>query len=176
MNILEFAAATFSPQLPDGRFVFRPWGARGPCYLLSARQRTVRGGMQLAFYALAAAALFFVPIVTAAMNNLIVFAVVFMLSNYVLYWLFSIGLPKIENPSPMTAEQRRTVMTAYSKSLGRPVLWVLLTISCLFVLAGGAIAVLTDEWWVGLLSMGFFGTCAAMFAWQLLLVAKKSKT
>ena len=132
--------------------------------------------MQLAFYALAAAALFFVPIVTAAMNNLIVFAVVFMLSNYVLYWLFSIGLPKIENPSPMTAEQRRTVMTAYSKSLGRPVLWVLLTISCLFVLAGGAIAVLTDEWWVGLLSMGFFGTCAAMFAWQLLLVAKKSKT
>ena len=176
MNILEFAAATFSPQLPDGRFVFRPWGARGPCYLLSARQRTVRGGMQLAFYALAAAALFFVPIVTAAMNNLIVFAVVFMLSNYVLYWLFSIGLPKIENPPPMTAEQRRTVMTAYSKSLGRPVLWVLLTISCLFVLAGGAIAVLTDEWWVGLLSMGFFGTCAAMFAWQLLLVAKKSKT
>lgn len=176
MNILEFAAATFSPQLPDGRFVFRPWGARGPCYLLSARQRTVRGGMQLAFYALAAAALFFVPIVTAAMNNLIVFAVAFMLSNYVLYWLFSIGLPKIENPSPMTAEQRRTVMTAYSKSLGRPVLWVLLTISCLFVLAGGAIAVLTDEWWVGLLSMGFFGTCAAMFAWQLLLVAKKSKT
>lgn len=176
MNILEFAAATFSPQLPDGRFVFRPWGARGPCYLLSARQRTVRGGMQLAFYALAAAALFFVPIVTAAMNNLIVFAVVFMLSNYVLYWLFSIGLPKIENPSPMTAEQRRTVMTAYSRSLGRPVLWVFLTISCLFVLAGGAIAVLTDEWWVGLLAMGFFGTCAAMFAWQLLLVAKKSKT
>jgi len=176
MNILEFAAATFSPQLPDGRFVFRPWGARGPCYLLSARQRTVRGGMQLAFYALAAAALFFVPIVTAAMNNLIVFGVVFMLSNYVLYGLFSIGLPKIENPPPMTPEQRRTLMTAYSKSLGRPVLWVFLTISCLFVLAGGAIAVLTDEWWVGLLSMGFFATCAAMFAWQLLLVAKKSKT
>lgn len=176
MNILEFAAATFSPQLPDGRFVFRPWGARGPCYLLSARQRTVRGGMQLAFYALAAAGLFYEPVVTAAMNNLIVFAVAFVLTNYALYWLFSIGLPKIENPPPMTAEQRRTVMTAYSKSLGRPVLWVLLTISCLFMLAGGAIAVLTDEWWVGLLSMGFFGTCAAMFAWQLLLVAKKSKT
>lgn len=176
MNILEFAASTFSPQLPDGRFVFRPWGPRGPCYLLSARQRTVRGAMQLALYALATAALFFVPIVTAAMNNLIVFAVVFMLSNYALYWLFSIGLQKIDNPPPMTAEQRRTVMTAYSKSLGRPVLWVFLTISCLFVLAGGAIAVLTDEWWVGLLVMGFFGTCGAMFAWQLLLVAKKSKT
>lgn len=176
MNILEFAAATFSPQLPDGRFVFRPWGPRGPCYLLSARQRAVRGGMQLALYALAAAALFFVPVVTAAMNNLIVFAVVFMLSNYALYWLFSIGLPKIDNPPPMTPEQRRTVMTAYSKSLGRPVLWIFLTISCFFVLVGGAMAVLIDEWLVGLLVMGFFGTCAAMFAWQLLLVAKKSKT
>lgn len=176
MNILEFAAATFSPQLPDGRFVFRPWGPRGPCYLLSARQRAVRGGMQLALYALAAAALFFVPVVTAAMNNLIVFAVVFILSNYALYWLFSIGLPKIDNPPPMTPEQRRTVMTAYSKSLGRPVLWIFLTISCFFVLVGGAMAVLIDERLVGLLIMGFFGTCAAMFAWQLLLVAKKSKT
>ena len=131
--------------------------------------------MQLALYALAAAALFFVPVVTAAMNNLIVFAVVFMLSNYALYWLFSIGLPKIDNPPPMTPEQRRTVMTAYSKSLGRPVLWIFLTISCFFVLVGGAMAVLIDEWLVGLLVMGFFGTCSAMFAWQLLLVAKKSK-
>ena len=114
MNILEFAAATFSPQLPDGRFVFRPWGPRGPCYLLSARQRAVRGGMQLALYALAAAALFFVPVVTAAMNNLIVFAVVFMLSNYALYWLFSIGLPKIDNPPPMTPEQRREYIAVQS--------------------------------------------------------------
>ena len=176
MNILEFSAATFSSQLPDGRFVFRPWGARGPCYLLSARQRTVRGGIQFAFYALAAAGLFYEPAITFAMNNLIVVAVAFIVSNYALYWLFSIGLPKIENPPPMTPEQRRTVLTAYSRSLGRPVLWVFLTISCLFVLAGGAVAVLIDEWLVGLLAMGLFGTFAAMFAWQLLLVAKKSKT
>ena len=54
--------------------------------------------------------------------------------------------------------------------------WIFLTISCFFVLVGGAMAVLIDEWLVGLLIMGFFGTCAAMFAWQLLLVAKKSKT
>lgn len=170
MNILEFAAATFSPQLPDGRFVFRPWGPRGPCYLLSARQRTVRGGMQLALYALTTAALFFVPIVTAAMNNLIVFAVAFMLSNYVLYWLFSIGLPKIENPPPMTAEQRRTVMTAYSRSLGRPVLWVFLILSGLFVLTGwrrhGCVDRPMGDWpdKHGTLRHGCSNVCVATFA------------
>ena len=93
MTPVEFAARTFSPQLPDGRFVFRPWGPRGPCYLLSAQQRTARAWIQLAYYGLALAGLWCVPAVTATTRNLGACAVTFALINYLLFWLFSIGLP-----------------------------------------------------------------------------------
>lgn len=173
MTILEFVARTFSIQLPDGRYIFRPWGARGPCYLLSARQRAARAWCQLAFYGVAFGALWFAPESTAATSNLVIFIVAFALLNYVLYWLFSIGLPKTEKPPRPTPEQRRAAMAAHSRSVGRPVLWVFLIISCLFVLAGGVMAVFLDEWATGLLSVFFFGTCAAIFMWQLSLIGRR---
>jgi hypothetical protein len=176
MTVLEFVARIFSPQLPDGRLIFRPWGASGPCYLLSAQQRAARAWIQLAFYGLALAALWFVPVITVTTANLVAFAVAFALLNYVLFWLFSIGLPKTEKPLRPTLEQRRIAMAAHSRSVGRPVLWVFLIVSCLFVFAGGAIALFLDEWLVGLLCLVFFGICAATFTWQLLLVARGSDT
>jgi hypothetical protein len=176
MTVLEFVARTFSIQLPDGRYVFRPWGARGPCYLLSARQRAARAWCQLALYGLALGALWFLPVVTAATSNLVIFGVAFTLLNYVLYWLFSIGLPETEKPPRPTPEQRRTAMAAHSRSVGRPVLWVFLIISCLFVFTGGAMALFLDEWATGLLCVFFFGACAATFTWQLSLIGRKSDT
>lgn len=173
MTLLEFVARTFSPQLPDGRFIFRPWGPGGPCYLLSAQQRAARAWLQLAFYCLALAALWFVPAVTARIQGLVTFAVAFTLMNYVLFWLFSIGLPKTDKPPRPTPEQRCTAMAAHSRAVGRPVLWVLLSISSLFVLAGGAIVLFdAEERVTGLLCLAFFGVCAATFAWQLTLVGR----
>jgi hypothetical protein len=172
MTILEFVARTFSPQLPDGRYIFRPWGASGPCYLLSAQQRASRAWIQLAFYGLALSALWFIPLITVTMPNLVTFAVAFASFNYVLFWLFSIGLPKTEKPLRPTPMQRRIAMAVHSQSIGRPVLWIFLIISCLFVFAGGAMALVFDEWITGLLCVFFFGACAATFTWQLFLVAE----
>lgn len=176
MTVLEFVARTFSSQLSDGRFIFRPWGASGPCFLLSAQQRAVRAWIQLAFYGLALASLWLPPLVTVTTANLVAFAVAFVLFNYVLFWLFCIGLPETEKPLPPTLAQRRTAMAAHSRSVGRPVLWIFLIICCLFVFAGGVCALFLDEWLIGLLCVVFFGACGATFTWQLLLVAGRRDT
>lgn len=176
MKVLEFVARTFSPQLPDGRYIFRPWGAWGPCYLLSAGQRTARAWCQLGFYAVALAALWSYPPITVQTSNLVIFAVAFALFNYVLFWFFSIGLSVTEKPLRPTAEQRRTAMAAHSRSIGRPVLWVFLIISCLFAFAGGAIALLLDERATGMLCLFFFSACTATLAWQISLVGPSSGT
>jgi hypothetical protein len=172
MTVLELVARTFSIQLQDGRLIFRPWGARGPCYLLSKRQRAIRAWLQLAFYALALAALLFLPSVTATTAGLVSFAVTFALLNYVLFWLFSIGLPKTDKPPPQTPEQRRTAMAAHSRALGRPLLWVLAGVSWLFAIVGVAMVMLLEKWATGLLVLVFFGACASLFTWQLWLVRR----
>lgn len=170
MTLLELVARTFSPQLPDGRFVFRPWGPSGPCYLLSAQQRAARAKFQLVFYGLAIAAISFAPAGIATTRNLVACAVAFALCNYVLYWLFSIGLPKTDKPLRPSREQRRVAMAEHSRALGRPLLWTLLVLSCVFVIAGGAMALLFDKWLAGLLGLAIFGASAALFAWQLSLI------
>lgn len=174
MTVLEIVARTFSVQLPDGRLIFRPWGARGPCYLLTPQQRTVRAWIQLAFYVLALAPILFAQGITSSAPSLITFVVAFTLLNYVLFWLFSIGLTKTEKPPAPIPEQRRTAIAAHSRSLGRPLLWVLAIASWLFTLAGGIMVLLLREWATGLLAFVFFGACASLFTWQLWLIRKSS--
>lgn len=175
MTALEIVARTFSVELPDGRFIFRPWGARGPCYLLSQQQRTVRAWIQLAFYLMAVATFSFAPGNTTSTSHLVTFFVTFLLVNYVLYWLFSIGLPRTPPPPALSPEQRRTALASYSRALGRPLLWVFATGSWLFAAAGGAMALLSGEWATGLLILGFFGACAATFTWQLWLIRRATQ-
>jgi len=172
MIVLELVARTFSFQLQDGRFIFRPWGARGPCYLLSPQQRAVRAWVQLAFYGLAIATLWFFPGITIRATGLFAFAVAFALLNYALFWLFSIGLPKTDKPPTPTPERRRTAMAAHSRALGRPLLWLLAAASWLFAFVGGAMALLLQQWATGLLILVFFGACAASFSWQLWLLRR----
>jgi hypothetical protein len=175
MTVLEFVACTFSPKLPDGRFVFRPWGPIGPCYLLSPQQRRVRAWFQLTFYGVALAALVLTDLTTST-RGLVVFAATFALLNYVLFWLFSIGLPKTDKPLPLTPQQRRTAMVTHSRALGRPLLSLFVIVSCLFALAGGAMALFLEEWLTGLFCLSFFGVCAALFSWQLWIIRARPAT
>lgn len=174
MNILEIVARTFSFQLPDGRFIFRPWGPIGPCYLLSQQQRTFRAWIQLAFYISALTPLWFVPGITSSASSLATFVIAFTLLNYILFWLFSIGLPKTDKPPALTPGQRRTAMVEHSRALGRPLLWVIAVASWLFALTGGAMVLVGRDWTIGLFVFVFFGACAALFTWQLWLIRKNS--
>jgi hypothetical protein len=171
MSILEFVARTFSPQLPDGRFVFRPWGARGPCYLLTARQRTNRAWVQLAYQILALTVLWPLLGAAGAGQDLVLFAVAYAGLNYVLFGLFSIGLPRTEKPAPASAQQRRAALASHSRALGRPVLWIFVIVAWIFVL-GSVLVIAGGDWLTGLLCMLVFGACAATFTWQLWLIRK----
>ena len=88
MTVLEFVARTFSIQLEDGRFIFRPWGARGPCYLLSQQQREDLAWIQLLFYGSVLSGIWFFPGMLGSTSGLIIFFVTFTLFNYVLFWMF----------------------------------------------------------------------------------------
>lgn len=173
MSVLEFVARTFSPQLPDGRFIFRPWGPIGPCYLLTRQQRNARAWVQLAYYALGLAVLTLTDVALST-STMVVFAVIFTLVNYTLFWLFTVGLPKTDKPLPLTPAQRRAAMTAHPRALGRPFLWVLAAIAWSFTLAGGAMALFLGDWVTGSLCFIFFGMCGAIFTYQLRLARRKS--
>jgi hypothetical protein len=170
MTLLEFVARTFSPRLPDGRLVFRPWGARGPCYLLSDKQRSIRALFQLAFYGLMGSALCANTDIFASASGPLIFFAVFVLLNYALFWIFTIGLPKTDMPLPATSTQRRIALTAHSRALGRPLLWFFAIVSWLFALGGGSMVLFQHEWLAGLLCILFFGASASLFSWQLWLV------
>lgn len=134
----------------------------------------MRAWIQLAYYALG--------LLVLALNDdalststMVVFAVIFLLVNYTLFWLFSVGLPKKDKPLPLTPEQRRTVVTAHSRAMGRPFLWLLAAIAWSFTLAGAAIALFLGDWVTGPLCFIFFGMCAAIFTYQLRLARGKSE-
>jgi hypothetical protein len=110
-------------------------------------------------------------LITASLSGLVIFAVAFVVLNYALYGLFSIGLPTTDKPPELTPVQRRAALSEHSRALGRPLLWLLVIGSWLFAL-GGAMALLLGEWVTGLLALIFFGGCAALFTWQLRLAGK----
>jgi hypothetical protein len=174
MTVIEIVARTFSIQLPDGRLIFRPWGGRGPCYLLSQQQRTVRAWVQLIFYASAVSSIWLFPDIIGSTSGLITFFVTFTLGNFVLFWLFSIGLPETDKPPPLTPEQRQAALSEHSRALGRPLLWLAAGVSWSFALAGGAMALLLQQWVKGALVLMLFGAFAALFTWQLWLIRKRS--
>lgn len=158
MNILELFANTFTYQLPDGRFIFRPWGKFGPCYLLAPNQRTVRTWSLIIFYALAIAPFWIVHDI-----NPIIYFFTFVALNYFLYWLFSLGLPITENPPTPTPEQRRNNKTKMARKMGRPMLWMSLTLSWLFILAG-FVSLLFGEVLTSAMSIAFFSLAAIRFS------------
>jgi hypothetical protein len=173
MDILEIVAATFSPKLPDGRFIFRPWGPVGPCYLLTARQRTGRAWVQLAYYALGFGAASVLPDVPALNRATAVFLATFVAINYVLFWLFSIGLPNTDKPARFTPEQKRAAMASHARAFGRPLLWVFALCSGFMALVGGlAVLFASGERLGGLMGFLFFGACTAVFVRQIRLAGQ----
>jgi hypothetical protein len=173
MNILEIVAVTFSPKLPDGRFIFRPWGPVGPCYLLTTRQRTVRAWIQLAYYALAFGTASVLPNVPALNRATAAFLAVFVVINHVLFWLFSIGLPTTDKPTRFTPEQKRAAMASHARAFGRPLLWILAICSGFMALVGGLAALLASGARLGsLLGFVFFGACTVLFVRQIRLAGQ----
>jgi hypothetical protein len=166
MNPVEFVSNTLFYRVEDGRVVFRPWGSRGPCYLVTARQRIVRARIQLMYY------LAMIVGVAVGMDRVSTISFVTvcvpaaLAGNYLLYWLFSQGLAKSAAPPKPSPEYSRARVKAMSRSLGKPFVWLMLLIAVLFGLVGIVMGVAGGD--LGLLLSGaFFCVCAAVFIWML---------
>ena len=167
MQPVEVVARTLFYRPPDGRIVFRPWGTRGPCYLLSEAQRTSRARVQLAYYGLTLVAIYFG---TLRLGTGLTFGVVLplgLVGNYVLFWLFCRGLPRTEPPARPTPEYVREQLRQGNRAFGKPLLWVLLILSLLMVATGIWAGAVLGAWSTAVPAAAFFGACAAVFGWQL---------
>jgi hypothetical protein len=166
MSPTEVISNTIFFRAPDGRIVFRPWGPRGPCYVVTDQQRITRARIQLAYYCV----VFLVIVIslggisgTALFVGILPAAVA---GNYVLFWLFSRGLGTTEPPkaSPEYVQQLRR---RNALAFGRPLLWLLLVGSVAFSAIGAVAALIGGPPFESVGAAVFFGACAAVFAWQL---------
>lgn len=172
-RLVELAAHSIFPRLPDGRIVFRPWGKFGGCYALDEAQRLLRGRVQAAFWA---ASLVVTVAAIQCLSTKAVFAVVLPIEvafQYLLFAIYTRGLSRTEPPAihGVARAQRRDLARArlreHSRLVGKPVLWLMLLGSLLFVLVGAVIAACGGPMDSALETMLFFGACSVLFARQL---------
>ena len=167
MSPTEITSNTIFFRAPDGQIVFRPWGARGPCYVVTDQQRIIRARIQLAYYCV----VFLVIVISMGrISNTALFVGILPVAvagNYVLFWLFSRGLGTTEPPPKASPEYVQEQRRRNALAFGKPLLWLLLVGSVAFSAIGALAALLGGP----LLEFGgvavFFGACAAVFAWQL---------
>jgi hypothetical protein len=167
MQAIEFVARTIFYHVPDGRIVFRPWGTRGPCYLVTAEQKRTRARLQAFYYALMIAVVSYGVMRLGTMKTFLVLVPLIVAGNYVLFWLFTRGLATTEPPPRPSPMEFREQMRQGNRALGKPLLVSMLVIS----LSGAALG-LYAGFSLGLWSSAvpvllFCGSTAAVFAWQL---------
>jgi hypothetical protein len=89
------------------------------------------------------------------------------LGSYLIFWLFSRGLPTTEPPPRPSPEYRLKLMRQGNRAFGRPLLWGMLVLSIAMAATGVWAGSITGQWGTASAAAAFFGLCAAIFAWQL---------
>jgi len=167
MQPLEFVARTLFYHVPDGRIVFRPWGSRGPCYLVTAEQKRSRVRLQTGYYAFMIAAVSYGVMNLGTAKTFLVLVPLIVAGNYLLFWVFSRGLATTEPPPRPSAAEFRDQMRQGNRALGKPLLIALLGIS-LGGMALGLYGWLALGLWNSALPVILFsGATSAVFIWQL---------
>ena len=160
MNPVDFVARGLFYRAEDDRIIFRPWGSRGPCFRVTESQRITRARIQLGFYCLMIGGIAAGPSMTTF--HLIVYVCAATGLNYLMFWLFSRGLPKTDLPPRPSPEYKQAQLRELSQSLGKPFLWMLTVGSALFTIAGVVAALTLGDWAAGL-AAAFFGVCTVVF-------------
>ena len=165
MNLGAAAEATILYRTSDGRTVFRPWGARGPCYLVEGPARARLARFIRVYYAAFFVAIIVLPFV-AGVRGIYVAGALWAAGFYVAFWLFSRGLPTTEPPPPPTRVEREEAIRRISGSVGKPALWALTILSSLMALSG-VLVILSAPGWTAWMPSLFFAACALVFAYYL---------
>jgi hypothetical protein len=110
MNLVDRVSHTLFYPAQDGRIVFRPWGRRGPVYLLTEAQRRTRSRIHLGFHAACVVAIpWSDPASLSAAACAIAFAG-FLAASYLLHWLYSLGLPRTTVPPTPSPEYTQRLL------------------------------------------------------------------
>jgi hypothetical protein len=148
----------------DGRKLFYPWGIMGRGFVIPTQEHFERLQRQLETYTLVMLVIVGSVVV---LDVLWAFAVAAVFIIFYLAWMPYLlrGL----QPSDERLSMRESMATQ-ARMHSAAGLWLMLCGSLLFVAIGGVLLVVDpDEWIIGLLSVGFFGLCAAVFVRMLLL-------
>jgi hypothetical protein len=166
MNLLEVVSNTLFYRTEDGRITFRPLGARGPCYLLTEKQRITRVRIQAAYYCALFVGIGIVAQISRG-NYFFLLGALFLIfvgGNYILYWLFAQGLSKTEPPPQPSPDYRREQVRRNNRAFGKPLLWVSLVSSAIFTLGGILIGFTDEPIYKAIFVTIFFGFCTIIFA------------
>jgi hypothetical protein len=165
MQLGAVLEATILYTAPDGRTVFRPWGAKGPCYLVNSKHRRRFALFVRIYYSLMLLLCLGVPFLFGP-RAIYLAAALWTAGFYLAFWVLSRGLPKTEPPPRPTPAQRDASLKRLAGQLGTPALWLLLVMALVMVAAG--IFVLVHGYiLVGTVALVFFGGAAGVFAWWL---------
>lgn len=167
MKPIEIVSNTLFYRSQDGRIIFRPWGSKGACYLVTEQQRRLRAKFQLAYHL--ALLILIVSIVErfGVSAQLAVVSVAWIAGNYILYWIFTRGLTQTEAPGKPGPNYVQEQIKANTANFGKPFLWALLIMSALMSVTGLAGGIFIGDYAAAVLTGGFFGFCCWIFAKRL---------
>ena len=157
---------------PDGSHVFFPWGVMGRGYVIPSQQDYERLRQQLKTYMIVIMALIIGTV--ASQQYIAAFAVAAALMVFYLIWI------RYQLRGLQRSDERLTVndsFTTQARTHSLAGLWTLQIVSLVFVAAGIFILVVEPaKWLTGLACIIFFGLCAAVFSWMLVLRRRSSPT
>ena len=159
MSVGKTLEATILYDVPDGRTVYRPWGRRGPCYLVTSRHRRRFAVYVRVWYG----ALFIVILVLPFMGGsraVYVGLAGWLVGSYLFMALLCRGLPRADPPPLPTAEQLNASMARIG--LGPRAIRGLFVLSVSMALMG-VIVLILGFLWQGLLGALCFGLLAGVY-------------
>ena len=167
MSIGKFLEATVIYDSPDGRTVYRPWGARGPCYLVPAHKRR-----RFRIYSWVSFIVMFAMIVilpfTFGPSSLYIGIGAWLVGSYSAMAFLTLGLETTSPPPKPTPEQVNASLR--NVGMGPRALVVFLCLGVVMTLASVAV-LLAGSILVGILGTAFFGLGTFVF-WKRLRAMK----
>jgi hypothetical protein len=163
MGYFDALASSSFKNLENGKRAFYPWGKLGKGYEIQTEEQYEALRRFVIRYYIVVLPL---GILAGVLRNWIALVVLVPLSVLI----FVLMIRKLTRGLPRT-DERLTFKDSYENQARRhsPVmLWAMLVMSLLFVAGGLFLIAGPGEILVGLLAIGFFGACAAVFAWMLL--------
>lgn len=167
MKPVEIISNAMFFRAPDGRIIYRPLGNWGQCYLLTESQRLTRARIKLGAQ-IAMLTFFATWISQYGIGTEFWFIVpAWIAGDWLLLWLFSLGLPTTPAPPKPDAAFIRERRKMMNQNFGKPLLWVALIIASLMSITGVLACLVLGDYAIGLAIAGFFGLCAWVFAKRL---------